>query len=262
MPQPPPPAIGLDQLLALDAVARLCHVQWLPFTLARVEDWMDQAFGVLRAQVVDCPAFSVPREEDAAAQFYQMRKAMALPDDTPFEGIVGLFVQLANAAQLLRLLENAANRLRQTDSDETTSALLAAIQTARSAQSAQSPAKGLGIAESVEQSLRGRLNERTMEVAWRVPLFAKAAQMLSQDDLFCEKLPLFADRFVVTLFGKLEEWEKANVESVMGTVVSVLTFLLIVTRCELQFFDGGECMKVGEEGEMQRSLWRIARRRR
>ena len=121
---------------------------------------------------------------------------------------------------------------------------------------------GLGIAESVEQSLRGRLNERTMEVAWRVPLFAKAAQMLSQDDLFCEKLPLFADRFVVTLFGKLEEWEKANVESVMGTVVSVLTFLLIVTRCELQFFDGGECMKVGEARGMHRSLWRIARRRR
>lgn len=261
MPQPPPPAIGLDQLLALDAVARLCHVQWLPFTLARVEDCLDQAFGALRAQVVDCPAFSVPREEDAAAQFYQMRKAMALPDDTPFEGIVGLFVQLANAAQLLRLLENAGNRLRQADSDETTSALLAAMHTARSVHSAQPSAKGLGIAESAEQSLRGRLQERAMEVAWRVPLFAKAAQMLSQDELFCEKLPFFADRFVVTLFGKLEEWEKANVESVMGTVVSVLTFLLIVTRCELQFFDGGECMKVGEEGEMQCSLWRIARRR-
>lgn len=223
---------------------------------------MDQAFGVLREQVVNCAAFSVSREEDTAAQFYQMRKAMTLPSDTPFEGIAGLFVQLSNTAQFLRLLENTCNRLRQAGSDDSTASLLASLQAVRSAQSTSKASSYLELTEIVEKTLQNRMNERAMEVAWRIPLFARAAQMLSQDELFCSKLPLFADRFVVTLFGKLEEWEKANAESVMATVVCVLTFLLIVTRCEMEFFDGGECMKVGMKGEVHGSSLQTVRRER
>lgn len=266
LPQAPPRAVGFAQLLALDAVAQLCGVQWVPFALARVEDRLDQAFGGLREQVVRCPAVSAPREEDIAAQFYQMRKALALPADSPFEGIAGLFVQLANAARFLRLLENAQNRLRLAGSAETPQSLLAAMrsatQSARAQSSSQPASRALGMAERAEQGLEARLSGRRTESAWRVPLFARAAQMLAQDELFCAKLPVFVDRFVVTLFGKLEEWEKANVESVMGTVESVLAFLLTVTRCAMRFFDEGECMKVGQAARLEGSSWRTARRRR
>ena len=242
--------IRTDQFIMLEKIARRCHVQWFPLVLHLVNDFMDQAFGAMRQQVIGCTSCVVGQGDDAAAQFYQLQQALVFSDnETPFEGIVGLFIQLSNIAHLLNLLENAFNVLKQIEQDDEQHSLQAVVAFLKTMELPQESSKYADMVKYVINGAENRFEGKYVEVAWRVPLFARMGQMLALDELFCQKFPVFVDRFVLTLFVKLEEWEKENVEGVMKAVVNILIFLLTVTRCESQFLDGGECMKVGEKEE-------------
>lgn len=240
--------IRTDQFIMLERIAKRCRVQWFPLVLHLVNDFMDQAFGALRQQVIGCASCVVEQGDDAAAQFYQLQQALVFSDnETPFEGIVGLFIQLSNTAHLLSFLENTFNVLKQMEQDDDQHSLQKAVAFLKTMESSEESSKYAEMVKCVISETENRFEGKYVEIAWRIPLFARMGQMLALDELFCQKFPVFVDRFVITLFVKLEEWEKENVEGVVKAVVNILTFLLTVTRCESQFLDGGECMKVGEK---------------
>ena len=231
----------------LERIARRFHVKWFPLVLHLIDDFMDQAFGALRQQVIGCVSRAVEQGDDVAAQFYQLQQALVFSDnEISFDGIVGLFIQLSNTAHLLSLLENAFNVLKQMEQDDAQHSLQTAVTFLKTMEFPQESSRHAEIVKDVISETENRFGGKYVEIAWRVPLFARMGQMLALDELFCQKFPVFVDRFVITLFVKLEEGEKENIEGVVKAVVNILAFLLTVTRCESQFLDGGECMKVGE----------------
>ena len=105
--------------------------------------------------------------------------------------------------------------------------------------------KDLGSDKIIKQQLLSHPYSPSSLKSFFLPIFAPFAQNLSSNTKVCEKLPLFADYFVFSLFERQAILNTSEEFSLLlQTVAHALSFLLTVTRSWSAFFDGGYCMAV------------------
>ena len=166
-----------------------------------------------------------------------------------FEEVLLELVVVSNAYHFLQMLELHANQRAVLNQNPQLKALLA--KTDATVQTLRATAKGgappsLLIDHAVALQQRAARSEHA--VSYTLPLFGRVAQMLSLDEAFCEHLPFFVDRFVFSLFARLETLLGASRDPavLLPAVVFACAFLLTVARGLAKFIDGSECMRVGE----------------
>ena len=166
-----------------------------------------------------------------------------------FEEVLLELVVVSNAYHFLQMLELHANQRAVLNQNPQLKALLAktdaTVQTLRATAKGGAP-QSLLIDHAVALQQRAARSEHA--VSYTLPLFGRVAQMLSLDEAFCEHLPFFVDRFVFSLFARLETLLGASRDPavLLPAVVFACAFLLTVTRGLAKFIDGSECMRVGE----------------
>ena len=166
-----------------------------------------------------------------------------------FEEVLLELVVVSNAYHFLQMLELHANQRAVLNQNPQLKALLA--KTDATVQTLRATAKG-GAPQSLLIDHAAALQQRAARsehaVSYTLPLFGRVAQMLSLDEAFCEHLPFFVDRFVFSLFARLETLLGASRDPavLLPAVVFACAFLLTVTRGLAKFIDGSECMRVGE----------------
>lgn len=166
-----------------------------------------------------------------------------------FEEVLLELVVVSNAYHFLQMLELHANQRAVLNQNPQLKALLA--KTDATAQTLRATAKG-GAPQSLLIDHAAALQQRAARsdhaVSYTLPLFGRVAQMLSLDEAFCEHLPFFVDRFVFSLFARLETLLGASRDPavLLPAVVFACAFLLTVARGLAKFIDGSECMRVGE----------------
>ena len=166
-----------------------------------------------------------------------------------FEEVLLELVVVSNAYHFLQMLELHANQRAVLSQNPQLKALLAktdaTVQTLRATAKGGAP-QSLLIDHAVALQQRAARSEHA--VSYTLPLFGRVAQMLSLDEAFCEHLPFFVDRFVFSLFARLETLLGASRDPavLLPAVVFACAFLLTVTRGLAKFIDGSECMRVGE----------------
>ena len=158
-------------------------------------------------------------------------------------------VVVSNAYHFLQMLELHANQRAVLNQNPQLKALLA--KTDATVQTLRATAKG-GAPQSLLIDHAAALQQRAARsehaVSYTLPLFGRVAQMLSLDEAFCEHLPFFVDRFVFSLFARLETLLGASRDPavLLPAGVFACAFLLTVARGLAKFIDGSECMRVGE----------------
>ena len=166
-----------------------------------------------------------------------------------FEEVLLELVVVSNAYHFLQMLELHANQRAVLNQNPQLKALLA--KTDATVQTLRATAKG-GAPQSLLIDHAAALQQRAARsehaVSYTLPLFGRVAQMLSLDEAFCEHLPFFVDRFVFSLFARLETLLGASRDPavLLPAVVFACAFLLTVARGLAKFIDGSECMRVGE----------------
>ncbi len=166
-----------------------------------------------------------------------------------FEEVLLELVVVSNAYHFLQMLELHANQRAVLNQNPQLKALLA--KTDATVQTLRTTAKG-GAPQSLLIDHAAALQQRAARsehaVSYTLPLFGRVAQMLSLDEAFCEHLPFFVDRFVFSLFARLETLLGASRDPavLLPAVVFACAFLLTVARGLAKFIDGSECMRVGE----------------
>ena len=166
-----------------------------------------------------------------------------------FEEVLLELVVVSNAYHFLQMLELHANQRAVLNQNPQLKALLA--KTDATVQTLRATAKG-GAPPSLLIDHAAALQQRAARsehaVSYTLPLFGRVAQMLSLDEAFCEHLPFFVDRFVFSLFARLETLLGASRDPavLLPAVVFACAFLLTVARGLAKFIDGSECMRVGE----------------
>ena len=166
-----------------------------------------------------------------------------------FEEVLLELVVVSNAYHFLQMLELHANPRAVLNQNPQLKALLAktdaTVQTLRATATGGAP-PSLLIDHAVALQQRAARSEHA--VSYTLPLFGRVAQMLSLDEAFCEHLPFFVDRFVFSLFARLETLLGASRDPavLLPAVVFACAFLLTVARGLAKFIDGSECMRVGE----------------
>ena len=166
-----------------------------------------------------------------------------------FEEVLLELVVVSNAYHFLQMLELHANQRAVLNQNPQLKALLAktdaTVQTLRATAKGGAP-QSLLIDHAVALQQRAARSEHA--VSYTLPLFGRVAQMLSLDEAFCEHLPFFVDRFVFSLFARLETLLGASRDPavLLPAVVFACAFLLTVARGLAKFIDGSECMRVGE----------------
>lgn len=166
-----------------------------------------------------------------------------------FEEVLLELVVVSNAYHFLQMLELHANQRAVLNQNPQLKALLA--KTDATVQTLRATAKG-GVPQSLlidhAVALQQRAARSEHAVSYTLPLFGRVAQMLSLDEAFCEHLPFFVDRFVFSLFARLETLLGASRDPavLLPAVVFACAFLLTVARGLAKFIDGSECMRVGE----------------
>ena len=166
-----------------------------------------------------------------------------------FEEVLLELVVVSNAYHFLQMLELHANQRAVLNQNPQLKALLA--KTDATVQTLRATAKG-GVPPSLlidhAVALQQRAARSEHAVSYTLPLFGRVAQMLSLDEAFCEHLPFFVDRFVFSLFARLETLLGASRDPavLLPAVVFACAFLLTVARGLAKFIDGSECMRVGE----------------
>lgn len=166
-----------------------------------------------------------------------------------FEEVLLELVVVSNAYHFLQMLELHANQRAVLNQNPQLKALLA--KTDATVQMLRATAKG-GVPQSLLIDHAAALQQRAARsdhaVSYTLPLFGRIAQMLSLDEAFCEHLPFFVDRFVFSLFARLETLLGASRDPavLLPAVVFACAFLLTVARGLAKFIDGSECMRVGE----------------
>ena len=166
-----------------------------------------------------------------------------------FEEVLLELVVVSNAYHFLQMLELHANQRAVLNQNPQLKALLA--KTDATVQTLRATAKG-GAPQSLLIDHAAALQQRAARsehaVSYTLPLFGRVAQMLSLDEAFCEHLPFFVDRFVFSLFARLETLLGASRDPavLLPAGVFACAFLLTVARGLAKFIDGSECMRVGE----------------
>ena len=166
-----------------------------------------------------------------------------------FEEVLLELVVVSNAYHFLQMLELHGNQRAVLNQNPQLKALLA--KTDATVQTLRVTAKG-GVPQSLLIDHAAALQQRAARsehaVSYTLPLFGRVAQMLSLDEAFCEHLPFFVDRFVFSLFARLETLLGASRDPavLLPAVVFACAFLLTVARGLAKFIDGSECMRVGE----------------
>ena len=267
-------------------MATLLHVHFLPSLLSLLTTHLDGIFGSLHATVLATPPPVVAEGDSIPVLFHQLQKQLALSQATlsqasssqkgakessqkggkenakegsqegatgssqeGFEEVLLELVVVSNAYHFLQMLELHANQRAVLNQNPQLKALLA--KTDATVQTLRATAKG-GAPPSLLIDHAAALQQRAARsehaVSYTLPLFGRVAQMLSLDEAFCEHLPFFVDRFVFSLFARLETLLGASRDPavLLPAVVFACAFLLTVTRGLAKFIDGSECMRVGE----------------
>ena len=267
-------------------MATLLHVHFLPSLLSLLTTHLDGIFGSLHATVLATPPPVVAEGDSIPVLFHQLQKQLAFSQATlsqasssqkgakessqkggkenakegsqegatgssqeGFEEVLLELVVVSNAYHFLQMLELHANQRAVLNQNPQLKALLA--KTDATVQTLRATAKG-GAPQSLLIDHAAALQQRAARsdhaVSYTLPLFGRVAQMLSLDEAFCEHLPFFVDRFVFSLFARLETLLGASRDPavLLPAVVFACAFLLTVARGLAKFIDGSECMRVGE----------------
>ena len=266
-------------------MATLLHVHFLPSLLSLLTTHLDGIFGSLHATVLATPPPVVAEGDSIPVLFHQLQQQLALSQATlsqasssqkggkssqkgakenakegsqegstdssqeGFEEVLLELVVVSNAYHFLQMLELHANQRAVLNQNPQLKALLA--KTDATVQTLRATAKG-GAPPSLLIDHAAALQQRAARsehaVSYTLPLFGRVAQMLSLDEAFCEHLPFFVDRFVFSLFARLETLLGASRDPavLLPAVVFACAFLLTVARGLAKFIDGSECMRVGE----------------
>lgn len=254
-------------------MATLLHVQFLPSLLSLLTEHLDGVFGSLHSTVLATPPPVVAEGDSIPVLFHRLQQQLTLSQapssqnggkenakggsregstnssQEGFEEVVLELVVVSNAYHFLQMLELHANQRAVLNQNPQLKALLA--KTDATVQTLRAAAKG-GAPQSLlidhAAALQQRAGRSEHAVSYTLPLFGRVAQMLSLDEAFCEHLPFFVDRFVFSLFARLETLLGASRDPavLLPAVVFACAFLLTVTRGLAKFIDGSECMRVGE----------------
>lgn len=269
-------------IYALFEVASLLHIHFLPSILSFLTSHLDGVFGALHAVVMATAPPAVVKGDSIPVLFHQLQQQVTLSAATlsqamsseqasssgsrensrggsqensregsqeGFEAVLLELVVISNTYHFLQMLELYANERTVVEQNPSLKALFAktesAVQALRAA-TKRGPPQSLLIDHCT--ALQQRAARKEHAVSYSLPLFGRVAQMLSLDEGFCEHLPFFVDRFVFSLFSRLETLLGASrdPELLLPAVVFSCAFLLTVTRGLEKFIDGSECMRVSE----------------
>lgn len=255
-------------------MASLLHIHFLPSILSFLTSHLDGVFGALHAVVMATAPPAVVKGDSIPVLFHQLQQQVTLSAATlsqamsseqasssgsqensregsqeGFEAVLLELVVISNTYHFLQMLELYANERTVVEQNPSLKALFAktesAVQALRAATKRGAP-QSLLIDHC--PALQQRAARKEHAVSYSLPLFGRVAQMLSLDEGFCEHLPFFVDRFVFSLFSRLETLLGASrdPELLLPAVVFSCAFLLTVTRGLEKFIDGSECMRVSE----------------
>lgn len=207
--------VGVSHVKALALAGTLLHVQWFSRLAHELEGKLTASFEVLRKMVITIPDVDLGDSENVAVSFKEMTEKLSLNETVVKECVFSCLV-ISNIYHFLRMCEIW---------DPCLFSLPEAVW------------RESGVAKWFEK-MEG--NAMLLSLVF----FGTMAQKLSLDEAFCDRLPHFADFFILSLFSSdlLQQTEQVN--DLVQSVVFVLSFLLTTTRTLSSFFDNGSCMKV------------------
>lgn len=224
---------------------QLCHVSIFPILLHTICDLLDCAVGELVQTILNQPDKTVDLSNpNIPSLFRSLQQTFTEPinnSNPVFNQIITNCIIISNTESFLHLLETQ----EIVNSIQRPSFLHSQVMTSIQSLLIYYSDKDLGSDKIIKQQLSSHPFSPSPLKSYFLPIFAPFAQNLSSNMKVCEKLPIFADYFVFSLFERQSVFNTSEEYYLLfQTVAHTLSFLLTVTQSWSAFFDGGYCMAV------------------